>query len=137
MSAFDYIKENIIMTAPEVASKRPTSYLQEFVNLDSHLQHKVLNTLWIVFKNVIREKVEAGRPLVLPYIGTLRIKPIRQLALEIKQMVAEKYGYSDYGLLPRDLYEDAEKEVKQILYNKINDLRAKNIKWRTTESHLE
>lgn len=133
MNGFDYIKTNIILETPEVASKNPTRYLQEFVNLDNKLQHKVLNIIWLVLKQILITKIEKGLPVVFPYIGTLKIKPVRQLALDIKQHVAEKYGYSEYKLLPKDVYEDAEKEVKQILYDKINKLREKGIKWRTTK----
>lgn len=130
ISGFDNIKDTLINEAPEVSKNYTKRYLREFTNLNLSLQHKTLNTLWLVFKEVLADIIIHEKELVLPYIGTLRIRPMRQMALDIREELAEKYGYSSYKLIPKDLYEEFEKEVRQILYDKVNVLRKQGIKYR-------
>jgi hypothetical protein len=86
-------------------------YLKEIVDMDSSTQLESFKLLWLAFKNVIKHKIEAGKSIPLPFIGSIKIKPFNKIALDKKEIVANKLGYNSWINIPKDKFEKAEKDV--------------------------
>ena len=106
------------------------SYLIEFDVLDDSVKQLVIKTVWQAFKNILLDRIPKGLPIVLPYIGTLKITDKNKYANTFKLEIATTLGYNEWNEIPRDKLDDATVTLKKLLYNKITAVRAEGKKKR-------
>jgi hypothetical protein len=96
-------------------------YLQEVVDMDSNTQIEAFKLVWLAFKNVIRNKVEFGKSIPLPFIGSIKIKPFNKIAIAKNAEVAKELGYNNWINIPKDKLDYAQKRVHELFTEQIKE----------------
>ncbi len=117
------VANQVIGQANQDIDKIP--YLSEFVDLTDEEQILSLKLLWLSFTNVITNRVTLSKKIVLPYIGTLKIRDDNIIAIKHKKQTALELGYEDWKLIPKDKLEAALIKVNKLVINEMNLNRSK------------
>jgi hypothetical protein len=91
-----------------------TEYFTEFDVLD--IDNKLLAIKYInkAFDESAKDQMFLKEDILIPFVGKLKIKAVRQFALNHMDEVAKELGYINFYDIPRDKLDYANKKVKEL-----------------------
>jgi len=103
--------DNTIENLYELDYNKP-NLINDFIELEFSDKLEVFRILRNAFKNVIEYKLQNSLPIAIPYIGRLRIKETRKIALKVEKEVLKKYDV-DINNVDKETYNNIKNEITE------------------------
>lgn len=124
MTSYEYMVGRVLSHANQNVSK--DKKLEKLVDLEPKLQLLSFKLIWLAFKNVIAEQVKYERDIVLPYIGSLRLKGETKILLKYRQQILKELGYNDWGEIPIDKLKECKDKAYLLAKDEIIEYKKLN-----------